>query len=83
VIVLGEAHLRRILQAYARYYNDLRTRLVAYLIRYMTPIAQATRPIGDLITISAAWFHSLIGIAADLILVLAAWSYGLLPLRRA
>jgi len=25
VIVLGEAHLRRILQAYARYYNDLRT----------------------------------------------------------
>ena len=26
VIALGEAHLRRILQAYARYYNDLRTR---------------------------------------------------------
>jgi Integrase core domain len=25
VIVLGEAHLRRLLQAYARYYNDLRT----------------------------------------------------------
>jgi transposase InsO family protein len=25
VIALGEAHLRRILQAYARYYNDLRT----------------------------------------------------------
>ena len=25
VIVLGEAHLRRVLQAYARYYNDLRT----------------------------------------------------------
>jgi transposase InsO family protein len=25
VIVLGEAHLRRILQAYTRYYNDLRT----------------------------------------------------------
>jgi hypothetical protein len=25
VIILGEAHLRRILQAYARYYNDLRT----------------------------------------------------------
>jgi hypothetical protein len=24
VIALGEAHLRRILQAYARYYNDLR-----------------------------------------------------------
>jgi transposase InsO family protein len=25
VIALGEAHLRGILQAYARYYNDLRT----------------------------------------------------------
>jgi transposase InsO family protein len=25
VIVLGEAHLRGVLQAYARYYNDLRT----------------------------------------------------------
>jgi hypothetical protein len=25
ICVLGEAHLRRILQAYARYYNDLRT----------------------------------------------------------
>jgi hypothetical protein len=25
VIALGETHLRRILQAYARYYNDLRT----------------------------------------------------------
>jgi transposase InsO family protein len=25
VIALGEAHLRRILRAYARYYNDLRT----------------------------------------------------------
>jgi len=24
-IVLGEAHLRRILRAYARYYNDIRT----------------------------------------------------------
>jgi hypothetical protein len=47
----------------------------------MTPVAQATRLIGDLITIIAAWFHSPIGIAAGLILVLAAWSYGLLPLR--
>ena len=59
------------------------SRLGAYLTRYMTPIAQATRLIGDLITIIAAWFHSPIGIAAGLILVLAAWSYGLLPLRRA
>ena len=25
-IILGEAHLRRILRTYARYYNDIRTR---------------------------------------------------------
>jgi transposase InsO family protein len=25
LIVLGEAHLRRVLRAYARYYNDIRT----------------------------------------------------------
>jgi transposase InsO family protein len=25
LIVLGEAHLRRILQSYARYYNEIRT----------------------------------------------------------
>src|SRR5260370_14817709 len=59
------------------------SRLGAYLIRYMTPVAQATRLIGDLITIIAAWFHSPIWIAAGLILVLSAWSYRLLPLRRA
>jgi Integrase core domain len=27
IIVLGEAHLRRILQSYARYYNETRTHL--------------------------------------------------------
>ena len=27
VIVLGEAHLRRILKSYARYYNETRTHL--------------------------------------------------------
>jgi transposase InsO family protein len=25
IVVLGEAHLRRILRTYARYYNDIRT----------------------------------------------------------
>ena len=25
IVVLGEAHLRRILRSYARYYNDIRT----------------------------------------------------------
>ena len=30
IIVLGEAHLRRILKAYASYYNKARTHLTAY-----------------------------------------------------
>jgi hypothetical protein len=25
IIILGEAHLRRVLKSYARYYNDVRT----------------------------------------------------------
>jgi hypothetical protein len=54
------------------------SRLGAYLLRYMTPIAQATRLIGDIITVFAAWFHSPIGIAAGLVIILAAWTYGLL-----
>jgi transposase InsO family protein len=29
-VVLGEAHLRRILRAYARYYNDIRTHRSLY-----------------------------------------------------
>jgi hypothetical protein len=49
----------------------------AYLLRYMTPVAQATRLVGDIIMVFAAWFHSPIGIAAGLAIVLAAWSCGL------
>ena len=38
-VVLGEAHLRRILQAYARYYNDVRTH------RSLGKDAPASRPV--------------------------------------
>jgi hypothetical protein len=44
----------------------------------MTPVAQTTRLVGDIIMVFAAWFHSPVGIAAGLIVVLAAWSCCLL-----
>jgi hypothetical protein len=53
------------------------SQLGAYLLRFMTPIAQATRLLGDIIMVFAAWFHSPIGIAAGLAIVIAAWGYGL------
>jgi hypothetical protein len=59
-----------------------RSPLGAYLVRCMTPLAQAARLAGDLVTVFAAWFHSPFAIAAGLIVVLAAWTYGLLPLQR-
>jgi len=55
------------------------SRLGAYLVRYMTPAAQVTRLIGDIIMIVAAWFRSPAAIGGGLIIVLAAWSYGLWP----
>jgi hypothetical protein len=54
------------------------SRLGAYLVRYMTPTAQTLRLAGDLITVFAAWYHSILGIVAGLVLILAAWTYGLL-----
>jgi hypothetical protein len=56
--------------------------LGAYLARYMTPMAQAMRLIGDLITVIAAWYQSLAGIVFGLALILAAWTYGLLARSR-
>lgn len=47
-IVLGEAHLRRILRAYARYYNDIRTN------RALDKDAPVSRPS------SADWTHYLL-----------------------
>ena len=58
------------------------TRLGAYLLRYMTPIAQAARLAGDLITIGAAWYQSFAGILFGLAIIAAAWSYGWVLRRR-
>jgi transposase InsO family protein len=52
VIVLGEAHLRRILQAYARYYNDLRTH------RSLDKDAPFSRPVQRIGRITS---HALLG----------------------
>ena len=52
IIVLGEAHLRRILRAYARYYNDIRTH------RSLDKDAPAYRPVQQIRTIRS---HALLG----------------------
>jgi transposase InsO family protein len=52
VIVLGEAHLRRTLGAYAHYYNDIRTH------RSLDKDAPASRPVQRIGRISS---HALIG----------------------
>ncbi len=59
------------------------SRVGAYLARYMTPAAQATRLAGDLITLFAAWYQSPAGIGFGVAIVLAAWAYGLLSFRPA
>jgi hypothetical protein len=51
-IVLGEAHLRRILRAYARYYNDVRTH------RSLDKDAQVSRPVERIESINA---HAILG----------------------
>jgi len=52
VIALGEAHLRRILQTYARYYNDLRTH------RSLDKDAPLSRPVQRIGRINS---HALLG----------------------
>jgi transposase InsO family protein len=52
VVALGEAHLRRILQAYARYYNDLRTH------RSLDKDALHSRPVQRIGRITS---HALVG----------------------
>jgi hypothetical protein len=54
-----------------------RSSLGRYLDRYMTPAAQLTRLFGDIVTVFAAWWHSLLGIAVGLLIVIGAWSFGL------
>jgi len=45
LIVLSEAHLRRILRAYARYYNDIRTH---WSLAKDSPISRAIQPTGSI-----------------------------------
>ena len=52
VIALGEAHLRRILQAYARYYNDVRTH------RSLDKDAPLSRPVQQIGCVTS---HALLG----------------------
>ncbi len=52
VVVLGEAHLRRILRAYARYYNDVRTH------RSLDKDAPVSRPVQQTGIISS---HAILG----------------------
>ena len=51
-VVLGEAHLRRILRAYARYYNDIRTH------RSLDKDAPVSRPVQRIGFISS---HAILG----------------------
>ena len=48
VVVLGEAHLRRILRAYADYYNRVRTHLA---LRKDTPLGRPVQTTGSIMTI--------------------------------
>ena len=52
VIVLGEAHLRRILRSYARYYNDIRTH------RSLDKDAPVSRPVQRIGSIQS---HAILG----------------------
>ena len=46
IIVLGEVHLRQILQSYARYYNEVRTHLS---LEKDTPVSRATERTGHIL----------------------------------
>ena len=52
MVVLGEAHLRRILQSYARYYNTVRTHRS---LTKDTPVSRPVQRIGHIIS------HALLG----------------------
>jgi hypothetical protein len=43
IIVLGEAHLRRILKSYARYYNETRTHMA---LDKDTPVSRPVERVG-------------------------------------
>ena len=46
-VVLGEAHLRRILRAYARYYNDIRTH---WSLDKDTPVSRPIQRTGSILS---------------------------------
>jgi hypothetical protein len=46
IVVLGEAHLRRILQAYAAYYNTVRTHLS---LDKDAPLVRPVERVGDIV----------------------------------
>lgn len=52
-----------------------------YIVRYMTPAAQAVRLLGAAVFWAAAWYHTWTGMLAALAVVLAAWAYGLVLSR--
>ena len=70
-VVLGEAHLRRILRAYARYYNDIRThrsldKMRRSLARFSGPEASNRTPswVDFITTMSGARFSVHTGVGA-------------------
>jgi hypothetical protein len=58
-----------------------RSRMGAYLRRYMTPTAQALRLFGALFAFYASWQHVPAGILAAFALVAACWLNGIVPRR--
>jgi len=52
IVVLGEAHLRRILREYARYYNTVRTHR---LLDQDAPVSRSVQRIGRIVS------HALVG----------------------
>jgi hypothetical protein len=71
---LSDLHVLR----YANLRNLKGSEIGLYLLRYMTPAAQATRLVGDLTTVVGAWFHAPFMIVGGIAIIIAAWSYGLL-----
>jgi hypothetical protein len=53
-----------------------------YVLRWMTPAAQAVRLLGQIVMWLAAWVHSPLGVAAGLLVIVLGWTYGLLIGRR-
>ena len=56
MVIFSEAHLRRVLSAYAAYYNQVRTHLA---LQNNAPLHRATQRSGDIVAIPIlAWLHN-------------------------